>query len=286
MAKTSYGINTALFAVLLVAGILAIPFFSAPAIAEQEQTKNGNPHDPGTGLIAISELSTTPPSCDVTQPVDDTKGGVSFKFKVPSTITTILNNNNPNNAVNLHVSFVGSDGLYYEAGMYYGVWTHTSGSGYDQSKFQFAWGRGDTLRGVSSTPVVAGHTYTVSLIYLNSANSWQMWVSDVTAGTTRTNTIGSSTTKVASDYLLGLESNGAGPNTNTQTLGLVEVFNLQKAFRVPNDGVELTMFADGYVNKNCTGVGNGSYGATYLGPAGHFKIGYNGATKTNGAQLW
>jgi hypothetical protein len=256
------------------------------AIAEKIQSDKGNPHNPGTGMVEISELSTTPPACDPTQPVSDTKGGVSFKFKAPSTITTILNNNNPNNAVNLHASFVGSDGLYYEAGMYYGVWTHTSGSGYDQTKFQFAWGRGATLRGVSSIAVVPSHTYVVSLIYLNSAGQWQLWVSDETTGITLTNNVGSSTVKVASDYLMGIESNGAGPNTNVQTLGLVEVFNLQTATRVPNDGVNLTMFVDGYVNKLCTGIGNGSYGVTNLSPDGHFKIGYNGTTKTNGAHLW
>lgn len=286
MAKTYGFVATGvLMSILSLSAML--PMYGTAFADELQQQENGkNPHRPGAGLVAISELSTTPPSCNVAQPVSNTKGGVSFKFIAPSSITTILSNNQPSSAVNLHAAFVGNDGLYYEAGLYYGTWTTAGGSGYDPTKFQFAWGRGATLRGVSTVPVVVGHTYTVSMIYLNSAGQWQMWVSDDTAGTTVVTNMGSSTTKVASDYLFGIESNGAGPTTNTQTFGLVEVLNLQTATRVTGDGVTFQMFVDGFVNKNCTGIGNGSYGVTYLGPAGHFKIGYNGATKTNGAQLW
>jgi hypothetical protein len=134
-----------------------------------------------------------------------------------------------------------------------------------------------------------GHDVEVSLLYFNSQGNWQAWFNDRTTNQLSTMVIGSGTVTVASDLLQPLEVNTQGPNANSQTLGLVTITSISKATRVPGDGVQLGPFSHGYVVKNCGTFGGGdnsSYGATYLGSPGNYKIGYNAATRTNGAQLW
>ncbi|WP_158435032.1 hypothetical protein [Nitrososphaera viennensis] len=203
-----------------------------------------------------------------------------------STISTIQSSGNSSNGVNIHVAFVGNDANYYEAGMYYGSFTSGGGSGYNPNVFQFAWGKGGQILGVSSITPVAGHQVEISLIYISSASRWEAWFNDKNTGQLQTMAIGSSSVSVASDTFIFAESNGFGPNSNTQTLGLVTVQTLLKATRVAGDGVTFSNWDDAYVNKNCVGTNNASYGVTYLGTPGNFQIGYNGATKSNGAQIW
>jgi hypothetical protein len=278
--------NTILVA-LLVAGIFMVPFFSAPAFADR--IPDQNPRKPGTGLVQVVELqsTTTAPFCGSAPPIDSSKGGLDVRFTVPSTITTIKNSGNPANAINFHIAFSGTDGNYYEAGMYYGSWTVAGGINYDPNNFQFAWGKGGQLIGVSTIPVVAGHDVEVSLVYLNSAGQWQAWVNDRTTGALQATNMGGNGANIQSDLFAVVESNTQGPNSNSQALGLVSVTSLFKATKVPGDGVNFSNWSHGYVAKNCSWQpNNADYGVTYLSSPGNFQIGYNGATKTNGAQLW
>lgn len=274
--------------VLLAAGAI-VPSFSAAAFADRPPW-SGNPHNPGMGLIGVVD-TTNGTDCNwTTSTASDTKGGVSFRMKVPSTISTIQNSGQPSKGVNIHASFAGEDGFYREVGLYYGSWTAQSGIGYDPNKFQFAYGIGDSqggkLRGVLNLPVVAGHTVELSFIYLNSAGQWQVWYDDLNDGTgVQAINVGGSGIRVKSDYAIFVESNTIGPNSNTQALGLVEIMNVQSAIKIVGDGVSMSTWADGFVVSNCA-VSNQSYGVDNLTPAGHFKFGYGGTQKTNGFQLW
>jgi hypothetical protein len=49
--------------------------------------------------------------------------------------------------------------------------------------------------------------------------------------------------------------------------------------------VELSIWPNGYLVTNCSPA-NGSYGVTYTGVAGNFKIGYRGETTNNGYRFW
>jgi len=287
MAKTAQNAIGMVAVAAAMFGMLCIPFFNNPAAADNPSDIK-NPRRPGYGLVVVSELQTTSQGslCDPSLPPSSTKGGLNFRFIVPSTITTIKNSNSPQNGVNLHIAFKGSDGNYYEAGMYYGSWTAANGIGYNPNNFQLAWGQGGLLRGVSTIPVVAGHEVEISLIYLNSAGNWQAWFSDRTTGSLQAMVMGYGTVTVASDLLQAFEANTNGPNANTNALGLVSVKNLSKATRVTGDGVTFSDFTHGYVVKNCPVLQTNNYGVTYNGAPGVYQIGLNGATKTNGAQLW
>jgi hypothetical protein len=141
-----------------------------------------NPRKPGSGVVGMAELQSSQTTCANTQPSDSTKGGIDIDFVVPSTITNVKNSSNPSNAVNFHVAFFGSDSNYYEVGVYYGNWVVGQGvSGYNPNNFQFAYGVGGQLKGISTVPVVAGHEVELTLMYSSSAGEWQAWVNDKTA---------------------------------------------------------------------------------------------------------
>ncbi|HXG07823.1 MAG TPA: hypothetical protein VNI77_10925, partial [Nitrososphaera sp.] len=267
MTKTSYGIRNVVAVALLVAGILTIPFYSAPADAKKPEF--GGKKEPGVGLVGVVEKVTTTQGtlCDASLPASSSKGGLSFRFIVPSTISTVLNNNDPNKGVNVHIAFVGSDGKYFEAGMYYGDFTAAAGSGYDKTKFQFAYGASNPgkIKGVSTIPVVAGHDMRISIFYFNSQGHWAVIFEDITTGTIDQQVATTDDPNVASDLLMFMETNTAGANTNSDALGLVTVKELKKGTKIEGDGVSVSNFADGFVTKNCAWPQVTNYGVTYLG---------------------
>jgi len=289
MSRNHQDVISAAIVALLVAGIFSIPFYGAPVEAKEKPPFSGK-KEPGTGLVGISEKVTTSQGalCDPTLPSSSSKGGLSFRFVVPSTISTVLANNDPSKGVNVHIAFVGSDGKYFEAGMYYGDFTAGGTSGYDKTKFQFAYGASNPgkIKGVSSLPVVAGHDMRISIFYFNSQSHWAVIFEDITAGTIDQKVATTDDPNVASDLLNFMETNTAGSNINSDALGLVTVKELKKATKIAGDGVSTSNFTDGFVVKNCAFPQVSNYGVTYLGSPGNFKLGKDGSTKTNGSQLW
>jgi hypothetical protein len=250
-----------------------------------------NPHSAGMGIVGMSSLQAASPNCDLELPAPDpNKEGESVLFKVPPGVADIVSAGETNKPANYHIAFEGDDNLYYEVGIYYGDWSRDSGAGYNATKFQIAWGIGGILKGVSDIPVVAGHTLELSIVHnnQNGTKQWQVWMHDLDDGSKPAQivNIGRPSMKVKTDYFMFVEAGTFAPNTNTERLGMVEVLNIQQAISAPDDGkVHLSTWASGYLLANCSPVNN-SYGITYLGSAGNFKIGYGGATTKNGYQFW
>ncbi len=259
-----------------------------------------NPRDAGMGIVGVSMLPASSRDCNIELPAADPNNeGESVTFKVPPGVADIVSAGEPNMPANYHIAFEGDDGMYYEVGIYYGDWSRDSGMGYNATKFQIAWGVGGVLRGVSSIPVIAGHTLELSILYgQNSTRQWQVWMDDLDdSRPVQVVDIGHASMKVKSDYFTFVEAGSFAPNTNTQRLGLVEVLNIQRATRAGgydynnngddgnNDKVNLSTWTGGYLLTDCSPA-NSSYGVTYMGGSGKFKIGYEGDTTMNGLKLW
>lgn len=257
-----------------------------------------NPRNAGMGIVGVSMLSTTPHNCNIELPsANPNKGGESVTFKVPPGVADIVSAGEPNMPANYHIAFEGDDGLYYEVGIYYGDWSRDSDIGYNATKFQVAWGVGGILRGISGIPVVAGHTLELSILYDQSGTKqWQVWMDDLDdSKPVQIVNIGHSSMNVKSDYFTFVEAGSFAPNTNTQRLGLVEVLDIQHATRAGSDDDDdgnnnnninkagLSTWTNGYLLMDCSPA-NSSYGVTYLGSTGKFKIGYEGETTKNGHQ--
>jgi hypothetical protein len=253
-----------------------------------------NPRNAGMGIVGMSMLSATSHNCNIELPAENPdNGGESVRFKIPQGVADIVSAGEPDKPANFHIAFEGDDGLYYEVGIYYGDWSRDSDIGYNATKFQVAWGIGGILRGVSNVPVIAGHTLELSILYgQSSTRQWQVWMDDLDdSKPVQVVNIGHPSMKVKSDYLTFVEAGSFAPNTNTQRLGLVEVLNIQHATRASNDDnsnnnkMDLSTWTSGYLLTDCSPV-NSSYGVTYLGSTGKFKIGYEGETTKNGHKFW
>jgi hypothetical protein len=269
------------FGLLLVAGMLVVPFYSIPASALI----------PGQMTIGLADHEDTVDDCDpVTSTASSTKGGVSFTFIVPSTVSDVEASNNPEEAVNIHASFWGEDGNYYEVGMYYGDWTADGASGYDPDEFQFAYGVDGELQKALNLPVVEGHEVELSFVYLNSQGQWVVFYDDLDDGTSiQSVNAGHANVDVKSDYTLFIETNSAFPHDNSETFGLVEVTDVEKATRIPNDGVSFSNWSAGFLlGDDCAAIGTEDFGVTYLGSVGHFEIGFGGDVtgEDHGHQFW
>ena len=247
-----------------------------------------NPRNAGMGIVGMSMLQATSHDCNIELPTTNPdNGGESVKFKVPPGVAEIVRASEPSKPVNYHIAFEGDDGQYYEVGIYYGDWSRDSDIGYNATKFQIAWGVGGVLRGTSSFPVVSGHTLELSILYgQNSIRQWQVWMDDLDdSKPAQIVNIGHQSMKVRSDYLTFVEAGSFAPNTNTQRLGLVNVLSIQHAVTINDGKISLKPWTNGYLLSDCSPVNN-SYGVTYLGSGGKFKIGYEGATTKNGHQFW
>lgn len=252
-----------------------------------------NPRDAGMGIVGVSMLPGSSRDCSIELPAADPNNeGESVTFKVPPGVADIVSAGEPNMPANYHIAFEGDDGMYYEAGIYYGDWSRDSNMGYNATKFQIAWGVGGVLRGVSSIPVVAGHTLELSILYgQDSTRQWQVWMDDLDdSRPVQVVDIGHASMKVKSDYFTFVEAGSFAPNTNTQRLGLVEVLNILYATRAggdddDNNKTNLSTWTGGYLLTDCSPA-NSSYGVTYMGGSGKFKIGYEGDTTKNGLKLW
>jgi hypothetical protein len=278
---------------VLVSALILVAVYSLPAITSVSNTNaeaasdNANPRKhPGSGVATVVGLESTTENCDIDQPASSTKGGLYVKFRVPSTITTIENSGQPEDGVNIHVAFKGSSGNYYEAGIIYGDWSPSVP--HDEEEFTFYWGRSQAgaISGVSTLDVVAGHDVEIYLWYQSSTSKWIVWFKDVTTGATTTHTIATTTEKVASDYLLNIETNTLGPNDNSEALGEVQFKALQKATKIPNDGVSYSNWVDAFFTNECSGFSDGNYGVDTPSGVGNFRMGYLADHRNNGYQLW
>jgi hypothetical protein len=300
-------------ATLLVSGeLLNFNSSSYPAVSDSNRAFadpppwTRNPHNAGMGIVGMSVLAATSPNCDLELSTPDSnKAGESVMFKVPSGVNEVVKAGETNKPANYHIAFEGDDNLYYEVGIYYGDWSRDPGIGYNATKFQIAWGIGGILRGVSSIPVVAGHTLELSILYSqNATGQWQVRMDDLDdkLRSAQIVDIGHSSMKVKSDYFTFVEAGSFAPNTNTQRLGLIEVLDIRQATRTlsndneasgngsggsssSGDKISLTTWTNGYLLMDCSPANN-SYGVTYLGNAGKFEIGYGGATTKSGHQFW
>lgn len=273
---------------LLAGTFTAVPFLSSAAFADRPFW-TGNPHNPGNGNSVVVMTEDTPDTCDPSQTPSSTKGGLSVRFIVPSTITDIENSGEPHKGVNTHVAFIGDEDNYYEAGIIYGdTWTEDPNlPNYDREEFHFYWGQGGEISGVSTTlPVVAGHDVRVSLLYLESQGEWQAWFEDITSDGLEAHDIDANTELVASDYALAVETNGVGPNDNSELLGEVQIKDLEYATRISGDGVSLSNWPDAFFTTCFGSFLNGDYGVDDNTATGVFRMGYGADHTNNGYQLW
>lgn len=280
--ETKISLVAALFAIVAASAVLPSAFTAYAAVKDHE--KADKHQRPVGGIVSIVELASSWPNCNLAQPASSTKGGVSVRFIVPSTITTIENSGNPSDGVNIHVSFISSANKYFEAGIIYGEWSPSIP--HDEEEFTFYWGRGGQISGVSTLPVVAGHDVRVSLWYQSSTQKWIVWFEDLTSGSSTTHNIVTSTEKVASDYVLNIETNGAGASPHSAALGKVQVKDLEKATKIPNDGVSWANWVDAFFTTKCNAFNDGNYGVDTRTAVGVFKMGYLAAHRNNGYQIW
>ncbi|MEO9363171.1 MAG: hypothetical protein ABI348_04645 [Nitrososphaera sp.] len=273
-------------AVLVAASSVFLNFSNSNSASAYPHPLLGNPHNAGMGIVGMSMLSTSYNNCNIELPAASAdKWGESVTFKVPPGVADVVRAGEPDKPANYHIAFEGDDGLYYEVGIYYGDWSRDSGIGYNATRFQMAWGIGGILRGTSSVPVVAGHTLELSILY-GPDKKWQVQMDDLDdSRPAQAAGIGHPSMKVKSDYFTFVEAGSFAPNTNTQRLGMVEVLNIQQATKGSGDKAELSAWTGGYLLMDCSPA-NSSYGVTYLGSTGKFKIGYEGATTKNGHQFW
>lgn len=292
MATNIHYTAIAVLMVTLAATTAILPFLTSIAYADESDKNLKQFHDskkPGYGAVNMVMNVATTSGCNYAETADSTKGGVDLRFTVPSTLGSIESRGVTSDGVNIHTAFRvnNAQNTYYEIGLIYGDWVTAPGLTYDHSHFKFYWGVGGQVSGIANLPVVAGHDVELSMIYLNSAGQWQAWFYDRTTGTLVTYVAATNNYSINSDYINSVESSTAVINQNVQTLGLVHVISLNQATKVPGDGVNVSTFTHGYLDKSCSGISNSSYGITYSGTPGDYQIGYNGSTKSpSGHQFW